>query len=576
MLFLLGAAVAAHGATYYIDFTSGSDTNNGTSVSTPLKHCPGDVNATNVAASTTLTGGDTAIFKGAVTYISPSAGITVASGTSSTSRVLYDGNTAGTFGVGRAVISGPVDGNGNGVNNSVGFNAVSKNYFTVENFEFYRLGSYQNFLSYDCSSLPPSIVGTGIYLKQVSYATIQNNYFHEIGEWQNTSPLRGDADVSGYGVKVDSGNNLSITGNEFTKMSYGVYLFVYNSSPLNISQVTVSGNNLHNYMRWPVSGGVNGDGATFQDVSIYNNAIHDYTEYDTGASNSFCSSVPHTDGIILFIGGIPYRNSTLGTSAHPIRIYANSFYQNATTGGGTAYIFLTGWGGTTYVYNNTFVNSHPSGGGEGSLYVQDGTRASDNNPALDYHFCNNTFYDGTYEIFLRSVTSSYELNRTGNVLDIENNIFYQTDNGGGGITSVVSYDDNHNNVGITSLPTTLDYNLYYTPNQSGHYAFQTHTTQGITDYSWSELQQYHSFEAHGGYADPKFAALSGLGLNSSSNDLRLQGLSPAISAGANLYSAFTADAAGNPRPVSGAWSMGAYQAQQRPNPPLSLTVTSIH
>jgi hypothetical protein len=103
--------------------------------------------------------------------------------------------------------------------------------------------------------------------------------------------------------------------------------------------------------------------------------------------------------------------------------------------------------------------------------------------------------------------------------------------------------------------------------------FQTHTTQGLTDYTFSQLQAYGFFEAHGKYGDPQFVNLTGLGLNSSGNKLNMRVFSPAISAGANLYAAFTTDAAGNPRPVSGAWSMGAYQFQQYLNPPSSLTVT---
>ncbi|MDP3899712.1 MAG: LamG-like jellyroll fold domain-containing protein [bacterium] len=56
------------GTTYYIDFDSGSDSNNGTSQATAWKHAPGDPSATGNAASTRLQPGATVLFKGGVSY----------------------------------------------------------------------------------------------------------------------------------------------------------------------------------------------------------------------------------------------------------------------------------------------------------------------------------------------------------------------------------------------------------------------------------------------------------------------------------------------------------------------------
>jgi hypothetical protein len=55
-------------ANYYVDFQSGSDSNNGISASTPWKHSPGDGNATGIPASKTLQAGDIVKFKGDVVY----------------------------------------------------------------------------------------------------------------------------------------------------------------------------------------------------------------------------------------------------------------------------------------------------------------------------------------------------------------------------------------------------------------------------------------------------------------------------------------------------------------------------
>jgi hypothetical protein len=92
-------------ATYYVDFAAGSDANAGTSTGAAWKRCAGDAEATGVAASTTLSPGDTVIFKGGVRYYS-----TLGLGFSGTagSRITYDGNSAGTWGTGKAIIDGSV------------------------------------------------------------------------------------------------------------------------------------------------------------------------------------------------------------------------------------------------------------------------------------------------------------------------------------------------------------------------------------------------------------------------------------------------------------------------------------
>ena len=89
--------------TYYVDFAGGLDSRAGTSAALSWQHCPGDTNATGTASSTVLTGGDMVIFKGGVYY----RGTVVCKWSGSTGNpILYDGNTAGNFGSGRAIIEG--------------------------------------------------------------------------------------------------------------------------------------------------------------------------------------------------------------------------------------------------------------------------------------------------------------------------------------------------------------------------------------------------------------------------------------------------------------------------------------
>ncbi len=111
-LWLAFISIRAAATTYYVDYVGGGDANNGTASATPWKHCPGDPSATGNAASTTLAGDDTVVFKGSVSYVftgpfsstSGSAGIAITAGTSG-HPIHYDGNSAGTFGTGKATLT---------------------------------------------------------------------------------------------------------------------------------------------------------------------------------------------------------------------------------------------------------------------------------------------------------------------------------------------------------------------------------------------------------------------------------------------------------------------------------------
>lgn len=101
--FWLAASLVAQAATYYVDFDGGNNALAGTSSGTAWKHCPGDPNATGTAASTTLAAGDTVIFKGGVVYRSH---VFLSWSGSDGNPITYDGNSAGTFGTGMAIMDG--------------------------------------------------------------------------------------------------------------------------------------------------------------------------------------------------------------------------------------------------------------------------------------------------------------------------------------------------------------------------------------------------------------------------------------------------------------------------------------
>jgi len=103
------AEIPPTGTVYYVDFENGQDDGDGQTRESAFKHCPGDAEATGRAAGVELAAGDKVIFKGGVDYRGT---VTVQWSGTEGNPIVYDGNTDGTFGTGRAVIQGgePVTG----------------------------------------------------------------------------------------------------------------------------------------------------------------------------------------------------------------------------------------------------------------------------------------------------------------------------------------------------------------------------------------------------------------------------------------------------------------------------------
>lgn len=100
---VLFSATAATAATYYVDYADGNDGNSGVAPGQAFKHAPGDSRAAGAARALRLQPGDTVIFKGGVVY---RGSIAMPAAGAPGKPITYDGNTAGTFGEGRAIIDG--------------------------------------------------------------------------------------------------------------------------------------------------------------------------------------------------------------------------------------------------------------------------------------------------------------------------------------------------------------------------------------------------------------------------------------------------------------------------------------
>jgi hypothetical protein len=214
-------------------------------------------------------------------------------------------------------------------------------------------------------------------------------------------------------------------------------------------------------------------------------------------------------------------------------------------------IFLTTFGGRVLMYNNVFINALSAG--QGSIYAQDGVTAASGTTPVDYHIYNNTFVDARNMVFLRTLAATTPVvgGGAGGAVYIKNNIFYKTDNGPAyGIET-----GQDGSLGALSNPTEMDYNIYVTGRSDNVVAsMMSGTTRTLRTLTQIKAAGY---EAHGLQVDPKFVAFTGLGANSTSNNVRLQTTSPAIGKALPLDSVFTKDRNNVTR--GSRWDIGAVE-----------------
>lgn len=85
---------------YYVDYALGNDDNIGSSMTSPWKHCPGDINASGIAATSILEPGSTIFFKGNTTY---RGSIDINASGIASEKIRFIGNE---WGEGKAIVDG--------------------------------------------------------------------------------------------------------------------------------------------------------------------------------------------------------------------------------------------------------------------------------------------------------------------------------------------------------------------------------------------------------------------------------------------------------------------------------------
>lgn len=558
LVLLLCMCSPAISATYYVDYVGGADTNNGTTTDTPFKHSPGDAACTNTCASTTLAAGDTVIFKGGVTYTGSGDNlITIGSSGSAGNYITYDGNSAGTWGTGKAVID---------LNHTSyhAFYASSKNYIKILNFDIKKAKNNATSASFAAGTCPAGqekIYRSGsdqcvtfsgansvdklgfIYLTSSSYWLIKDCYIHEAENYTDICVIGGetDGDVSTsssvptdqVGINIYSGSsNIEVDSCEIYATGRDT-IRITSASNINVHDCDLGGSSAGSATGYfsvaaRIGGGSNG-------VTFTNNKIHDGYQYQGTGTHVRC----HAGDWFHIYGN---NNGVLesGSDPHNITIERNFLYNNYdfSCANGTAFMFLEDDVYSTTIRNNLFINPFTfmiktQGVNDLGIY---------NNTFLNYNM------DGT-GCTSRTTSPIYigPNNLSSKIVKIKNNIFY----------------NNSTNTAVPPLyvystdvtPTESDYNIFY---NTGHSVAVRYGSTSMTLAQWqTQTCGAGTCDAHSYSTNPTFTTLPATGATASSGNYTATG-TDVVDKGVSLATIFTTDYNNNER--TGTWDIGAIES----------------
>ena len=326
---LFASGYVAQASNYFVDFSAGSDANNGTSTGTPWKHCPGDDNATGTPASTSLSSGDVVNFKAGVSY---GGGLGSFSWNGSLGNPITLQSAAG-WGTGRAIMDGSI--NTNSTAFLIGYFGGG-NYYTINGFEI---------KNYRHAAVHTKGIGT----------VVTNNvaYRMGIGAWDISS-------TEGYGVYFDGAIDTVCVSNSIGDVNMkGVYV-VNGARNTIVWGNTVTNAQDHGMMISPSTSGY---------TLIANNSIHDFT-----------NQITHDDAIHIQAWGSG-TNAVIVTGNRIWNTSQNIFLNNFMTSGGDAYVF-----------NNVVMNAGSSGQGQDGYYngIVLGAQSGQTNLFDNWYLFNNT------------------------------------------------------------------------------------------------------------------------------------------------------------------------------------------
>jgi hypothetical protein len=367
--------------------------------------------------------------------------------------------------------------------------------------------------------------GECIYSSGASNLLIENLTCSDIYVHVCNSPITSCTDTGGTdSIVVSGGNNISIHDNTVHDTAWAILYVIPGGSTQ--SNVAIYNNRIYNVDHGPTIGD-GGNNAVLNGALIYNNTVHDAWMWDDNADQW------HHDGVHVFI-------TKGGSSISGLLIYNNYIYGNWGSHW-TASIYVEPSANPSYISNFYVFNNVSTAGSpaDGVWYIMG------NNCGI----YNNTAVGGG----LRYSSNTSGVGSTG--CTVENNVFTNS--------LLLSYFRGEC-VDSSSMLSRSDYNDFYglPANNAMYYNGWLATLAAWTGAT--------GFDSHSIQSNPNLDA----------NGKPLPG-SHVIQAGANLTGlgipALNLDRAGNGRPSTGPWDIGAYQfsssAGNQPAAPENLTAT---
>ncbi len=405
VLLIAASSSMAAAATYYVDYASGADTNNGISKSSSWKRAPGMNGCSGTCHSTNLNPGDSVIFKGGVTWDHNAFAMSVNwSGTPG--HPIY-------FGVDKTWYAGsswtrPIfSGDHSQLPSGDGLVSISyQNYITIDNIEFKGHTAYNNWgpasIELACTTY---VLLTNLFVHDWALATSVANDDAHGGIFANNASCNPAGTVIDHSVISNSehtgarqnGVAVRSTDIQFSVIhdvsSAQLFGRVHDSLIYNVSYP--SGNatfdssyhtNVTYIAEWDGNGKV-----PVSPAYIYNNVIHDFAAGSGGLYPNICGTAANAT---YMWNNVVYNNYAGGNSDIQIDPYGqssgcgvyyiwnNTLQVPATTGSSAIRIVNRGFAiGTVFLQNNHFVSdsgTFNSGGGVQNLTNSNNT--SQTNP----------------------------------------------------------------------------------------------------------------------------------------------------------------------------------------------------
>jgi hypothetical protein len=560
---LLAVTGQGGAASYFVDYGGGTDANPGTSTIAPWQHCPGDPSATGTAASTQLSAGDTVLFKGGVSYVftaprlassAATPGIALSWAGTPANPIVYDGNSAGTWGAGKAVLTDQYSAN----NICAFYSSGDISNLIFQNFMIGPIGG--------AATLPPDPAGTsyapnGIPAKPgggISCGGEMNNIvisgcgFSDLGYYGWTYPL-GNISLRGGAIGANGCNGVTITNCTMTRMRDAIYFSNSNQKWPAIANLTIAGCTLSFIEEWGV--GLNTSTNSYMSNVFISNCL--FTNVDQSWSSwGGYSGPPHRDTIFSFGSEGAFYSNIRSVTDTNVNVCNNVFVDTLGNVGGTATVWFED-NASANIYNNVFINTQAANGAVEFSWPS-------TNSLCRVGVYNNTFYLSDYQecvYIFGDNDNTWAPTNLRKLLVVENNIFYEWSGAQPFGNAFCLQLLTGSSWATNSL--LFNYNLYRT----GH----SYLGQMVYGY-WSAGLGYINpinsrsagWDTNSITGEPRFVSASG-------SDFHLTATSQAVQTGVNLTSlnvpGLSSDKDGNLRPAAGPWSLGAYQFGTNAPPP---------